>query len=271
MGRSFVLVSPPRPRERLEAIVRRILTITIIVLVVAALGGLAFELFVSPNMLVRRIELSSDVPLTREQVVSLAGLEGTTYYFAVDGRAVESRLKAYPLVREAFVQKVFPETLKVTLVRRRPLALAYASVNGKTMPAVFDDEGVLFERGADVAERDLPVLSGVRLEDLKPGTALPKIMQPFLRDLGELKRTNATLFDLISEIQVIGSNSGSYELVLYPLVYKVRVWMGKRLNPGMLRYMFFTLYFMEQRGLLGEVDEVDFRSGDAVYHRKGEK
>ncbi len=271
MGRPFVLVSPPKPRERLEAVVRRILMIAIVALVVAALGGLAFELFVSPNMLVRRIELSSDLPLTREQVVSLAGLDGRTYYFAVDSRAVEARLKASPLVREAFVRKIFPETLKITLMKRRPLALAYATESGRTVPAVFDDEGVLFERGAGVTDRDLPVLSGVKLKDLKPGTALPGIMQPVMKDLGELKRTSATLYDLISEIQVVGSNTGSYELILYPLVYRVRVWIGKRLKPGMLRYMFFTLYFMQQQGLLGDVDEVDFRSGDAVYHRKGEK
>ncbi len=47
------------------------------------------------------------------------------------------------------------------------------------------------------------------------------------------------------------------------------MWIGKRVNAGMLRYMFHTLYFMQREGILREVDEVDFRSGEAVYRRKG--
>jgi cell division septal protein FtsQ len=270
VGKAFVLLSPPRPRERLELVFRRALLAVIVALAVAAVGGLVFEFLISPNMLVRTIELKSDLPLSREEIVNLAGLSPAAYYFAVDTRAVEARLKTNPLVREALVEKVFPETLKLTLVKRQPLVVAYAAADGKTLPVVFDDEGVLFERGAGLSERNLPVLSGVRLDSTVPGATLPRILQPFLKDWGELKRTNAALYGLISEIRVVGMSSGSYELVLYPLTYPVRVWIGKRLNPGMLRYMFFTLHFMQQQGLLREVDEVDFRSGEAVYHRKGE-
>ena len=45
--------------------------------------------------------------------------------------------------------------------------------------------------------------------------------------------------------------------------------IGKRVTAGMLRYMFHTLYFMQQEGILSQVDEIDFRSGEAVYRRKG--
>jgi cell division septal protein FtsQ len=267
----FVAVAPPRPRERLEFVMRRVLVVAIVVLVLAAVGGLFFELFVSPNMLVRTIELKSDVPLSREEVYALAGLSRDTYYFAVDSRAMEARLKAHPLVREALVEKVFPETLRVTLIRRQPLALAYAVADGKTVPVVFDDEGVLFERDGAVSERNLPVLSGIKLAALTPGTALPKLYQPFLKDLGELKKSSDALFRLLSEVRVVTAGAGSYELILYPMSYPVRVWIGKRINPGMLRYMFFALYFMKKQGLLADIDEVDFRSGEAVYHRKGEQ
>jgi cell division protein FtsQ len=279
MSKAFVLVPisprserrPGRQKMRLEGILRRVLWISIIVLLVCLLGGILFQLFVSPNMLVRKIEINGDLPFSREEIMALAGLSRNEYFFALDARVLEARLKTHPLVKEALVEKVFPETLKVTLVKRRPLALAYAVAGGKTVPLACDEDGVFFERGPVLSKRDLPVLSGIKLPGGETGATLSKILLPFLGDLSEIKKSSVPLYNLISEIHVVGVSSGSYELILYPLPYPVRVWIGKRLNAGMLRYMFFALYFMQKEGILREIEEVDFRSGEAVYRRKGEQ
>ncbi len=269
MGRVFVAIAPPRSGERLEAVLRKILWISIVVLVFCAAGLVVFQLFISPNLLVQNIDIKSDLPLTRDEILTLAQLGGREYFFAVDVKALEERLEAHPRVKDAVVEKVFPDTLKLTLYSRRPVFLSYTASGSRTLPVVFDEDGVLFERGQTLSERDLPVLSGFKLAQNASGSRLNKLWRPFLKDVGELKKNDAQLYNLISEIRVVSASSGNYELVLYPVSWPVRVWIGKRVNAGMLRYMFHTLYFMQEQGILAEVDEVDFRSGEAVYRRKG--
>ena len=269
MSRAFVAIAAPRSGERLEGALRKILWGSVIVLVFCAAGLLVFYLFISPNLLIQKIDIRSDLPLTRDEILALAQLGGREYFFAIDVKVLEARLKAHPRVKDAGGEKVFPETLKLTLYGRRSLFLGYSRSGSRALPVVFDEEGVLFERGATLSERNLPVLSGFSLEENASGARLNRAWRPFLKDMGELKKNDVQLFNLISEIRVVSASSGSYELVLYPISWPVRVWIGKRVNAGMLRYMFHTLYFMQREGILREVDEVDFRSGEAVYRRKG--
>jgi cell division protein FtsQ len=269
MSRPYLEIAAPRPGARFEGAFRKALWVVIIVLALSASCLLVFQLFISPNLLVRTIEIKSDLSLSREEILALAQLGGRDYFFGIDAGALEARLKANPLVREAVVEKVFPDTLRLSLAGRRPLLLAHARTGGRPLPVVFDEDGVLFERGAGLTERNLPVLSGITFEETAAGTLLPRTWHSFLKDLGDLKRNDPRLFNLISEIRVVTTKSGNYELVLYPLSWPVRIWIGRRLSADMLRYMLHTLYFMETEGILREVDEIDFRSGEAVYRRKG--
>lgn len=266
MSEIFVASSlKPKSKRNLDSFMRRILWITIVVLLLFSVGEMVFYFFVAPNVLIRKIEIKSALDLTEQEVLDLAGINGSEYYFSVNLEAIEARLKTSPLVRDAIVEKNFPDTLRLTLVGRTPLLVAYARENGSTVPVVFDEEGILFQRGEKITERNIPVLSGVKLGEIRQGAALSKLISPFLKDLGELKRKNPELYDLISEIRVVSTESGGYELVLYPLSYRLRVWIGKRINAGMIRYLFFALNFIEQEGILKKIDEADFRTGELVY------
>jgi cell division protein FtsQ len=258
-------------RDRFELILRRVLWIGILVLLLFSIGEMIFFFFISPNTFVQKIDIKSDLAIPNDEVVALAGISRNEYYFSINTQMIEERLKTHPMVKEAVVEKAFPDTIKVTLIGRTPLLVSYTAAGGKTTPVVFDDEGILFELGDKLSERNIPVLSGVKLKETAQGAALPKILRPFLKDLGELKRKNNELYNLISEIRVVSTSNGGYELILYPLSYPIKVWIGKRINAGMMRYMFFGLHFMEQEGIMKKIDEADFRTGELVYRMKGEQ
>jgi len=139
------------------------------------------------------------------------------------------------------------------------------------VPVVFDREGVLFAAGSGVEAENIPVLSGIKIERIRTGLSLSDTLTPFLHDLGELRQSHPELYDLISEIRIVMTGNGGYELVLYPLSYPIRVWIGKRINAGTLRYLLFALHFVREKGILEKIDEADFRTGELVYRMKGEE
>ncbi len=154
----------------------RMLVSLIILLTVIILGELVFHLLVAPNLVIRKVMVESELALSDEEILRLAGLRSKEYYFALDPETVRRNLETFPRVRKAVIEKVFPDTVRIVLYERKPLAISFAESTGRTVPLAIDREGVIFQMGDEVDRLDLPVISGIRFETAQPGMRLPETL-----------------------------------------------------------------------------------------------
>ncbi len=255
-----------RRRRPERSLASRLLSWLVAALALLAAGLLVFHLWIAPRLLVRNVELTSDLGLKQDQLLRAAGLEGAVEYFRVDPRQVEARLEALPPVAQATVTKSFPDTLRIRLLGRRPLAALLASDGeGRTLPLAIDREGVVFQVGPELTVWDLPLLSGVEFAEVHAGLRLPPALKPLLEDLARLAGEEPALCRLVSEIRLVPLRGDRYELELYTVSFPVRLRLGERLKPEDLRSALVVLDLLNGQGLLARVRELDLRTGEVVY------
>jgi cell division protein FtsQ len=192
------------------------------------------------------------------------------YYFLINTYEIQERLMAHPLVRTALVQKVFPDTINLRLKGREPLLIALVNKNNKTIPVMIDEDGVVFQIADTVSDWNLPVLSGLRFDSLDLGIRLPREIVPFLKDFKRLNEKNPGLGSLISEIKIIKTEAGEFEYIVYPLNFPKGVWVGRKIDASSIKYILLALKILQQEGMLHQVTDLDFRTGELVYKMKEE-
>ncbi len=252
--------------DRRESIVNRILHVVVAVLLLFLAGELVFHLLLVPRLTVRNITIRSDLVFSKEEVLAVAGIDKNVYYFNLDTAEIRRKVESLPAVREADVQKVFPDALIITLHGRTPLSvLFFTTPQGDSVPLVIDEQGVVFQIGSAVTSWDLPVITGVKFIQLRAGMKLPPALRPFLRDLKNLQAREPDLFRLISEVRPVSGGSGIEEILLYPVQHPVRLRLPTSLEPALLRNALLVLDLLAEQGLTDRVREIDLRSRDAVY------
>ncbi len=243
----------------------------ILALIVIVLAGEAFFQFVlAPNLKIGRIFVDSELPLDRNQLLSIAGLEAEPYFFTVNTETARKNLEAWPAVKSAVVEKVFPDSLRIVARARRPLAVAFAESGGATLPVAFDEDGVVFQGGADAAGLGLPVVSGIRFEGIKAGMRLPAMLEGLLRDMQTLKSSSPAVFGSFSELKIVRKGEENFEVVLFPVHYRVPVRMEGSLTEERCKMALMVLDVMHRENLLDKVEEIDFRTGDIIYRMRKE-
>jgi cell division protein FtsQ len=258
------VIMPRRTQASGGRLSRRILALLVAVLAVLALVELVVQIVLMPRMVVKNILLSSDLGISQEELLQIAAIGGAERYLSVDAAEIKRRLEAYPLVREATVQKVFPDTLRLAVTGRKPLALAIGRSGDRTVPVVFDEDGVVFRVGGAGPVPDLPVISGLAFSP-SLGIAMPSMLRPLLRDLAELRHGAPELFGLVSEIRVSAVNAVDYELDLFPMGHSIRVRLADRIDDTVLRYVFLVIDVLARTKSADDVTEIDLRGGEVVY------
>ena len=229
-----------------------------------------FQLFIAPQLAIKKIEIhcSGAFPLSNSDILKLAELEGHLNYFSINTAQIKDKLLQHSLIKTAEVKKVFPASLYIKVKERVPLGMALVNSTGKTIPIVFDEEGVIFEIGKSVSDYKIPVISGLKFVEIRLGLKLPDELVLYLAELKKLKETTPALFEQISEIKFVNKNNSSYEVLLYPLSTKVRVRTENTINDNLIKQIFVVLDIIEKNGLESEMTELDFRSGQVVFKVK---
>ncbi len=249
----------------------RLLVILVLMLFFLLVLEVIGQLYILPNLLVRHVEITADFDIPRDRIVSIAELDKSMYFFNVNTSIIKSRIMEYPLVKDVTVRKYFPDKLKITIIGRRPIASSLAEINGKSIPVLVDENGVIFKLGASVDTFDIPVISGLVFKDLKLGMSLPARILPLLKDLYELKRNNPELYGVISEIKVEPVNRTDYELVLFPVSYNIRVRLGNRIDGKTVKYALVILDLIKNEMHADNIEEVDLRNDTMVYKVRREQ
>ena len=232
---------------------------------------LAFHFFIAPKLVIDHIQVTADqgFPLTEAQVLAIAGLDQTEYYFSLNAAAVRSRLAAYPLVKDATVRKIFPNGLSISLQPRIPFAVSLVDSGSGSVPVAFDDQGVVIRVGESAIGRgNLPIISGVSIPAIQVGMRLPSELVAFLGELRQIKEQSPGLFAAISEVRFVRLGGSNFDVVLYPRDYHVRVRIGNTIDAHELSYIMMVLEVTARQGMINKVDELDFRTGQVIYKLK---
>jgi cell division protein FtsQ len=225
---------------------------------------------VLPALTVRHVILQSDVALSEDELLTISGLQGTAYWHSLATDAIRRRLEAYPLIRRATVQKVFPDTVRMTVWGRQPVALVLADMGGRSLPVLVDEEGVVFKVCSTAAELDLPVISGLPSGEASLGGRLPGGYAPLFVQLKQLREKSPSLMRLLSEVRIMthSPSQGSYDLLIYLTTSQVPVRAAGTIDESLLRYSLMVLDLLSNQGVLKNIQELDFRSGEVVYRMK---
>jgi cell division protein FtsQ len=249
-----------------ESLFNRFLLVLVMCLILFLVGELVFHFIIAPRLTVRNIVIKSDLSLSKEEILAIAGTEENAFYYKIDPARIRDSLEHLPMVRKAAVEKIFPDALHITLYGRIPLSmLFFTTPDGTSIPMAIDDQGVVFEIGSALSEWDLPVITGIEFKKLEVGAKLPGKVQPILQDLHRLRQEEPGLFRLISELRLIPKAAGNLEILLYPVQFPVRLRLAGGLDPAVLRNAVVILDLLAKQQLLIRVRELDMRTGEVVY------
>ncbi len=286
---SNVFTLRQRNTEKEDLLLGRIITMGAIIITAGLVLYLAARFLLLPFTAIRHVIVESDAPLSEREVLSLSGLQGSESFYSLKTLSIQNRLEANPLIRKARVEKLYPDTLRIVLVRRQAVALVLGQAGEKTVPALVDRDGVIFKLGATAAEVDLPVISGLAAGEAAMGSALPQAYRSVFSDLASLRSRSPSLYRLISEVHLVSmsgssspaaagrvasssdvrpASSAAPELLLYLLSSPVPIRARGPIDEALLKSSLMVLDLLSNQGLLRDIQELDVRSGDAVYRMK---
>jgi hypothetical protein len=251
--------------------------------VLAAAAALAAGASLAAPSLFRitRYEVRGASAMAREEVLSAALLRGNERFFSVRPERVRAALEAEPRIAGARVARSFPNGLVLDIVERVPVATVLVESEGFQRLAYLDRQGVAFAlayapaqagkgrpAGGYPAPEGLPLLSGLRIENFKPGARLPPELAGVLAAIGGIESSEPALLAAFSEIKVSRSRFGETELLLYPFRGRAPVRVGASPTAAELRSVILVLDVLGPRIAEGSVSEIDFRTGTVVYRGK---
>ncbi len=235
------------------------------VVVLGLLTQVLFSSLIAPQFLIRKIVVHGAFPVSTVELKRIAGLDGDDHVFDVDTQAIAERIAAHPTVHSASVRTRIPGTLEITVTPRRPLATSLTTIEGRSVPVVFDASGVIIDVGPGTPP-ELPIVSGLRFaQPPRPGITLPQELLPAVSALAAIRDDDSRLYGLISEVVVSTTDAGALDLSFYPSIFPVAVRLGTRLDAEVIRHALVALDVLEADGTSPLPHEIDLRGGEAVY------
>jgi len=250
----------PRQRTRARRVRRGPLGRSLVAMHVAAVAIIGFivlwfgysRVMASSHLKVSRVEVRGGHFLSEGEVRELLGPAVGENILSLDIDGLKKRLRASPWVADAAVQRTLPDTLRVEIDERAPVALAEVDTL-----YLMDEHGTLIELyGPRTAAFDLPVvrgLAGLSVDDRRERARRVTLL------LGDLQELASEL----SEIRV--EDSGDLETIL-------RTGEVVRLGAPPYRKRFMT--FLGLRGQLRQrcpdAEYFDLRFKDRIFAKAPE-
>lgn len=255
-----------KPKQK----IRLVFSILIAVLALILVAEIVFHFVISPRLRLSKVEIiaGEGVSLSNTEILTLAGLKGDETFFAVDEAVIAERIGTFAPVKSVTVERVFPNTLKIGITERTPLGISLLVVDGRSVPVILDEEGVVFQIGSSVTEFDLPVLSGFIFKEVELGQRVNRGLLSFFQDLHALRNGSAALFSLISELKFVKKDRAGFEVLLYPRDYRVAVWIGSQIDVDVMRKILLVLDVFANQGTVSTIEEIDFRTGAPLVRFK---
>jgi cell division protein FtsQ len=142
------------------------------------------------------IEVSHLTRLSREEIISIAGVKPGDAMLGLRLKTVVQQLAKNPWIERVQVRRFFPHTLAITLAERTPKAVA----NVGCLYYV-DTKGVLFKSLVEGDRLDYPLITGVQETDLESDPAgCQEALKGALALIDTLKTSSVFSLEDVSEI-----------------------------------------------------------------------
>jgi len=243
----------------------KILKLFFIVTIICLAGELIWLLGIGPFRPFSRLEIIGAENITKEEILAAAGFTADLSFVSADVYAMERALAGIVSIESVRVFKRLPGRLQIMIQERQPVASAFVTLDGRTVPVLLDNQGVVFQIGGtkrgEFLLSTLPVISGLDIKAPYLGEKLPGMYIPLLDDIQRLKDSNPNLLKMISEIKINQKSFDNFDLVLYPVHKKIEVRLSE-LNEDRLQY---NLLFIDLISDESGINSFDSRSGIASY------
>lgn len=248
--------------ERTKEKQRTVLKIAFCILLFVCLLEGAIYFIIMPWTSAVEVSFTGLQTLKAEELGRGLSLHCGSRWLGFNTATAASHIASYSVVESVSVEKRFPNQIFVKIKERVPVALMFAQSEGKTRPVHVDQNGVLFSVNG-TPSASIPLLTGIDAEIVSEGMRVDAGYRELLKQIAEIRESNAAYFSLISEIKVMVKEYGSYELAVYPLHVHARVLTDAELSEAALQTMLLTLDVIYD--LEPNVCEVDMRRGATSY------
>ena len=137
--------------------------------------GLDRLFFANPSYVLNQIEVENEGTLPREQIIAAAGLTRGANIFSISLPEARQALLDIPQVEDAQIQRSLPDTLKISIRERHPVAWLAdtrdaAEALDHTNALMIDASGVVLKSRSILPEYlRLPIIAGVPTDNLRVG------------------------------------------------------------------------------------------------------
>lgn len=147
----------------------------------------------NPSFFLTDIRVDGFITLTREQILTAAGVQEGHNIFRTDLAQARSQLDKLPQIERVEIQRTLPNRLDITITERLPIA--WVAAPGDSDPSTSDRSFLMDARGYVMKSRKilpeyqlLPIIQGVETENLVAGQ---KVTSLELQAALDLLRLNA--------------------------------------------------------------------------------
>ncbi len=141
--------------------------------------GMNRMFFANPNYVLNQIDVENEGTLPREQIISAAKLTRGSNIFSISLPEARQALLDIPQVEDAQIQRSLPDTLKITIRERHPIAwLARTRTEADSLDhthaLMIDASGIVLKSRSILPEYlRLPIIAGVPTDSLRIGKKIP--------------------------------------------------------------------------------------------------
>ncbi len=196
----------------------------IFVLLIAAvlIGGIQWYSHNSPQFNIKEIKVTNNHAYSPEEIIDLSDLETGGNIFSLNPALVRNRLLLNTDFRDAYIRRIFPDTIRIDVIEREPRA----RVQFGTLYTI-DDFGMVLGPRKKESGLKLPIIRGLRVKGLsifpvdKREACLNLLRQLEEKDIGALVS--------IDEIRIFSSDlielraNGEIEITLEQGDYEVQL------------------------------------------------
>ncbi len=246
----------------------RLLKILIVVLVSVLVLEALLCTIVFPTFAPIEIHFSGLKQISEQTLRQQYAVQTDSGWLKFDTAAYAAHLAENSAIESISVEKKFPNIVLVHVQERNGVATSLITNEGRTQTVQIDRNGVVYTVES-AASQNIPLITGLSLDEARDGFRISSNMRPLLDRISEISENCPKYFAALSEINVIPTSTGSYDLVLYPVHMPVKVIIDRNLDEESLQYMMILLDVI--KSMDSDIREVDMRYGSVVYKVAGDE
>ncbi|MBI5048990.1 MAG: FtsQ-type POTRA domain-containing protein [Deltaproteobacteria bacterium] len=175
------------------------------------------ELLKSPYLAIKEIKIAGNMRVSKAEILELAGINVGDNLLKINTGDIQKGLRLNPWVAEVDVARNFPNRLSIGIKERQPVAF----INLDNLYFV-DETGIIFKKISIEDEIDLPVITGIKREDIEEGTKISELAIKAVNLMHILAKKEIFSNEELSEINV----DKTYGLTLYTMQQGTRIELG---------------------------------------------